>query len=242
MHKDRSTDIEPNGTPLTQEPFDFPAGEIPVEDLTVIRFTVDERLMAFPKGMTRSEMRAACQHSPKEIYGHIVNWCKQILDMELAKGPDERQGLYQFRNQPLRQDGLLPRAMIRAFSNFSVQFQRSKRRGIVREEITVIEQMMEDIAAVDFYVCVDARRYPEIHVYKLSSARLLNYVYRRRMGLNGLSPRNFDRFIRENFETRWRDIDFNRILRETMERDRLQEEVAAPALPADEPAEAAAIA
>lgn len=164
MGRKHRTDIEPNGERIEQEAFNFPADAVPVEELTVIRLTVDERLMAFAKFMTCEEMRELCRHSPKDIYGHAVRWCSEILGMELAKGPDARQGLYQFRNKAPRPDGRQPRAMIRAFSEGNIQFQRSMRRGVVREELSVLEQMMEDIAAVDFYVCVDARKYPEIHI------------------------------------------------------------------------------
>lgn len=51
------------------------------------------------------------------------------------------------------------------------------------------------------------------------------------MGLNGLTPDRFDKFVRENFETRWRDVDFHRLLRETMERDRIQAPAAVPEIP-----------
>lgn len=171
--------------------------------------------------MTREEMRKACRASPVGIYHHAVNWCRQIMGVVPARGEDARQGLYELRDAAAGQSGGRPRAVIRIIGRSGIQFQRSKRRGVCREELSIIEQMMADIAEVDYYICLDCRKYPEVHIYKLKSSRLLNYVYRRRMGLNGLSRTRFDKFVRENFETRWRDISFSRLMHETIERDAL---------------------
>lgn len=180
---------------------------------------MDEGILRLGALMTCEEMREKCRKSPVGIYHHLVSWCRQIMGAVPATGPGARQGLYELPNTTPRQDGGRQRAAIRIIGARGIQFQRSKRRGVHREELSILEQMMEDIAEVDFYICIDCRNYPEVHVYKLKSDRLLNYVYRRRMGLNGLSRSNFDKFIRENFETRWRDISFARLMRETLERE-----------------------
>lgn len=197
---------------------------IPREQLTVVRTVVDERIMALGALMTREEMQARCRRSPVGIYHQAVGWCRHIFDLELLEGSDARQGLYEIGGAP-RPDGRMPRALVRAFSRGRLQFQRSKRRGAVRELVSYEDQLREDLEEVDFFLCIDTRKYPEIHIYKMRSGRLLRHYHDRGFSLSGMSARRFDRFVRENHEIRWRDVNFQRLLREAIARDPLPAQV-----------------
>lgn len=193
---------------------------IPREQLTVIRMLVDEYAMAYPAFMTREDMRAHCRQTPKAIEPYAMGWCRQIFGLRLLEGADARQGLYVI-DGALREDGGSPRAAFRQFSRSRLQFQRSKRRGAVRKDISYTLQLQQDLQEIDFYLCVDTRKYPEVHIYKLRSGRLLRHFYDGGFNLSGMSPRRFDKFVRENHEVRWRDVNFERLKREAIARDRL---------------------
>lgn len=101
----------------------------------------------------------------------------------------------------------LLRASVRCFWESNIRFQKPVRTGAFREELFNHEDLVEDVERIDYYVIVDARKFPRLDFYPMSSDKIQSYVYSRKLNLSGMSPHHFDKFIRENYTTRFPDLD-----------------------------------
>lgn len=203
------------------------APSTPAEEILVKRMHVHERSMAFPAFKTTAQMREDCRQLARPLKEHVISWCGHLFGAEPEKGPGREQGRYSMPET--REDGTPKKAYIRSFGRGSrIQFQRSKRRGIIRDGVTLDSDVHDDISKIDFYLIADTRRYPEIHVYKLRAGRLLEFEDRDIVSKSGMTPGQFDKFIRENLVVQWQDENFLEYLNMVMTLDR---ESAAQPLP-----------
>lgn len=104
-------------------------------------------------------------------------------------------------------------ATIRTFNRGRIQFSRSIRTGGHRDPLSTRSDMLADTERLDYFFVVDIRRFPQVDIYPIWAAKILNFIHGQDVGKNGITPEQFDRFIRQNFEVEFVDYDHKDFLR-----------------------------
>lgn len=169
------------------------------EVLTVRSLDVEHELLSKTAALWRRQNTCKVLSDMRVLSGHMPHWVEPLLGFLMPKKDGKKI--------VIPADAPVARASIRCFNEGNIHFQRPMRTGVFRDEMFNQNDLISDIERISFYVLVDARRLPRIDLYTVRADKILNYAYSRELTLSGMSPQYFDRFIRENFVTKFPDID-----------------------------------
>ena len=187
------------------------------EKLVVKTVTLDEsklrRALKLPQGSLKSFMA-----QPRAITHLATHWVEQAFGVPVIN--DGAGGAV------LPHPMLSLRATIRCFNRGKIMFQQSKRMGVHREPNSTRQEMIGDVERHDYFMVCDVRHFPRIDIYPIRSAKILNFIHGRDVGKSGITPRQFDQFIRENFDVNYVDYDHADFTRLNRRRKRQERTVA----------------
>ena len=187
------------------------------ETLVVRTITLDEgklrRALKLPDESLKAFMTQA-----RAITHLATHWVEQAFGVPVIA--DGKGGLV------LPHPSLNLVATIRSFNRGRILFQQSKRSGVYRDRKSTREDMIGDASSVDYFMVCDIRSFPRIDIYPIRSAKILNFIHGRDVGKSGITPAQFDQFIRENFDVEYMDYDHADFARQARRRKRQERKIA----------------
>ncbi len=99
---------------------------------------------------------------------------------------------------------------VRCFNRGAVKFQKSKHIGSGRS--ATVDDLIDAIESVERVVVVDLRHFPRLRFFPLDSKPLLRLVRQDRLTPAGITPKRFDTWMAEAFDTVVQRIDLEDIM------------------------------
>lgn len=141
----------------------------------------------------------------KSFAGFLSGWVQQALG--IGRPEDDPLANMRISNDTF----LIQRVSVRAFGNGkTINVMQSSKLGAVRQRKSTREDMLDDVERVDFYIFGDYRRFPEIKLYPVRTARLMRWIEANRIPKSGIPISKFDKFIRDNFDVEEREFELKR--------------------------------